>query len=43
MDGLVHGQTTVFVSGGRRGLQVELTPEALIAGSGALVAGELSD
>jgi len=38
IDGSVHRHATVFVSGGRRGLDVELAPADLVALTGAVVA-----
>jgi Cys-tRNA(Pro)/Cys-tRNA(Cys) deacylase len=38
VDGSIRSHAAVFVSAGRRGLQLELSPEALIRASGAAVA-----
>lgn len=38
LDVSASAQATVFVSGGRRGLDVELTPASLVEATGALVA-----
>ena len=38
IDLSVEGWTTVFVSGGRRGFEIELAPSDLVAATGAVVA-----
>jgi Cys-tRNA(Pro)/Cys-tRNA(Cys) deacylase len=43
VDGSIHKWPTIFVSGGRRGLQVEVSPEDLVRLTGATVADIAAD